>query len=237
MASSASPTALATARPTWLGPALRGAALSLACLPPGLLLAFATMKGLDRVAPSLQDRLGPPLFFAVLAIWGAVAGAVWADRMAGHGAARWRVRAGGGLGFGLAAPSAVWGLTAAESALLLRAQDGATMPMHVVFGVIFPAATFGVVLLASLGLALGAGQGRRGVRIALRAALAAGLAFSLVDVAMHLAGWHVGAPDAESRLTMLVVTALGLLAATLAGGAILGRALAGRWGQTSVSRP
>jgi hypothetical protein len=42
---------------------------------------------------------------------------------------------------------------------------------------------------------------------------------------LTVAGWRVGAPDAEARATMLVVLSLGLVAATLAAGAVLGRSL------------
>jgi hypothetical protein len=98
--------------------------------------------------------------------------------------------------------------------------------MHLVFGAIFPAATFGVVLLTTLGLGLGMGWRVRGVLVAFRCASAAAIAFALVDVLMDLAGWRIGAPDAEARMTMVVVLILGLVAATVAGGAVLGRALA-----------
>lgn len=206
--------------------ALRGAALSLLCLPTGLLLAFAVMKGLDLVAPSLQERVGPPLFFAVVGGCAAAAGAAWGALLARPlGGSRLLAGVGGAVGYGLAAPAAVWGLTFAETALQLQAQNGAELPPHLVFGAIFPAATALVVLAATLSLALGLGRGARAVPLALRCALAAGLAFALVDLAMHVAGWRIGAPNAEARFTMLVVMALGLLAATLVGGATLGRAL------------
>jgi hypothetical protein len=217
-------------------PALRGALLSLLCLPLGLALAFVTMKGLGAAAPTLQDRFGPPLFFGVVGVWSAVAGVVWAGLLAGP-AARRGVRVGAAVGFGASAPLAIWSLTAAESALLLRAQGGAEAPMHLVFGAIFPAATFGVVLLTTLGVALGMGWRLRGVLVACRCAAAAAIAFAAVDVLMDLAGWRIGAPDAEARMTMVVVLILGLVAATLAGGAVLGRALSAATRHESTPYP
>jgi hypothetical protein len=60
-----------------------------------------------------------------------------------------------------------------------------------------------------------------GLRLAIPAGLAAAAAFLAVDLVMDALGWRVGAPDAGRRATMVVVTAIGLLAAaTSAGGAI-----------------
>jgi hypothetical protein len=140
-----------------------------------------------------------------------VGGAAWGRALGGR-------TLGAAAGYGLMAPLALWGLTAAESALLLRAQGGAAVPMHLAFGAIFPAATFVVVLGAVWGAS-------RDARLALRCAAAGALAFLLADVAMDLAGWRVGGPDAEARLTMLVVLAVGLVTATAVAGGLAGRAL------------
>jgi hypothetical protein len=122
-------------------------------------------------------------------------------------------------------PIALWGLATAESALLLRAQEGTVFRMHVVFGVIFPLAAFVVVLGTVGGLALGLRLGRAAIRVALRCALAAWAAVALVALLMDLAGWRVGGPNAEARLTMLVVLGVGLVAATIVGGLTLGWSL------------
>src|SRR5689334_14431579 len=103
----------------------RGAAWSLLCLPPSLAAAFATVGAVEHA--------GPPLFFAVVLLCAGAGGAAWGRALGGR-------TLGAALGYGLAAPLALWGLTAAESALLLRAQGGAAVPMHVAFGAIFPAA-------------------------------------------------------------------------------------------------
>jgi hypothetical protein len=60
-------------------------------------------------------------------------------------------------------------------------------------------------------------------RIALTTGAASALAFLIVYLAMDAAGWRVGSPGAARRATMLVVTALGSLSATIAAGAALGR--------------
>jgi len=190
---------------------VRGAARSLLCLPPSLAAAFAAAGALGRVAPELQQRAGPPLFLAVVLLCAGAGGAAWGRALGGRAL-------GAALGYGLTAPLALWGLTAAESALLMRAQECATFPMHVVFGVLFASATLVVVLGAVLGLA-------RDARLAVRCAAAGALAFVLVDVAMDLAGWRVGGPNAEARLTMLVVLGVGLMAATVVAGGLAGRAL------------
>ena len=210
------------------GRALRVAALSLLCLPTSVVLTFAVTGAFAAHAPALQARAGPPLFFATAFVCAATGGAAWAAAIARRAfapAVRRRAAIGAGLGFGATTPVALWGLSTAESALLLRAQDGAVFRMHVVFGVIFPLAAFVVVLGAVGGLALGLRLGRAGARLALRCALAAWAAFALVALLMDRAGWRIGGPNAEARLTMLVVLGVGLVAATLVGGLTLGRSL------------
>lgn len=124
-------------------------------------------------------------------------------------------------------PLALGGLTAAETELMRLAMDGREIPAHLAFGVLFAAATFGVVGATTLLLGWGAGSPGAAARLALRCAGAATLVFVCVDLGFDLAGWRVGAPGAEERFTMLVVTAVGVVAAALVGGGVLGRALAG----------
>ena len=205
--------------------ALRGAVLSLAYLLGGLALGFPTVGLVSNVAPRFAEALEPWLFFVVMAVVCGAAGAAWARHLAGARGRTLALLAGGALGYGLSAPATLWGLTFAETALLERAQAGQAFPMHVVFGAIFTAGAFCVVLASSLLLALGAGLAARAWRVALRCALLGAGSFLAVDVAMDLAGFRVGAPGAERRFTMLVVLAVGLLVATTLAGALLGRAL------------
>jgi hypothetical protein len=57
--------------------------------------------------------------------------------------------------------------------------------------------------------------------MALVCGLTAALAFLVVAVIFDLFGMRVGAPRAEERATMLVVTLAGMWAAALAGNAVL----------------
>jgi hypothetical protein len=195
-------------------------------LPPSLGAAFAVVGAAGRVAPGLVERAGPPLFFAIVLACAAAGGAAWARALARRARPHASGALGAALGYGLTVPLALWGLTAAETALLLRAQNGGAVPMHVVFGLLFPAAAFVVVFGTVLGLALGRRRGSASAcGLALRCAAAGAGAFAGADVVMDVAGWRVGGPNAEARATMLVVLGLGLVAATLAAGAVLGRSL------------
>lgn len=214
--------------------ALRGAALSLLFLPPSLAAAFATVGAVGRLVPGLPARVGPPMFFSIVMLCATIGGGLWGWALARGTVPAPAVRRlvlGAAAGYGLAAPVAIWTLTAAETTLLVRAQEGMLVPMHVAFGAIFPFATFLVVLGTVLGVARALPGHAGGLRLALRCALSAAAAFFLVTVAMDLTGWRVGGPDAEARFTMLVVMGLGLVAATAVAGAVLGRAL----GQASVA--
>ena len=206
-------------------PATRAALWSLACLLGGIALAFPLLGAVSHAAPALADRGGPALFHLVLAVCAALGAAVWGRGLAAPGRSR-RATLAASAGYGLAAPLAVWSLTAAETALLGRALAGDALPMHLAFGALFPSATALVVLLTVGAFGLGAGLGSRALRLAGACALRAGLAFLLVVVAMDLIGFRVGAPGAEKRFTMVVVMLLGLVASTVAAGAALGRALA-----------
>jgi hypothetical protein len=110
--------------------------------------------------------------------------------------------------------------------VFVRAGAARGLPIHVVFGILFVAATFLVAGATALALHRVARTRRAALPHALAVGGAAGLAFLGVALGMDAMGWRVGAPDAAERATMLVVTLLGCLAAALAGGAVLGRGLA-----------
>lgn len=210
-----------------LGVPVRAALLTPVCLGAGVASAFPPMLALNTAAPALADEWGRPIFFLAL-LAGCFGGAlVWARllaRLAGS-PDRGRVALAGALGFGVSTPLAVYGLAAAETALLVQAQNGPTVPMHLAFGALFTGGVFAVVLVTGLAMGLAARARWRATRLALRAAGTAAAGFAAVDVTMDLVGWRVGGPHAEERFTMLVVFALGLLAASLAGGAALGHEL------------
>jgi hypothetical protein len=103
---------------------------------------------------------------------------------------------------------------------------GARLPIHRAFTLLFVPTAF---LIAGVG-GWALGRGLRDMALAWRlwwgAGLAAGAAFLVVNLVMESAGWVVGAPGADERATMLVVMFSGNLAAALAAGAVIGRALA-----------
>ncbi|MGH2605892.1 MAG: hypothetical protein ACRDG5_04815, partial [Anaerolineales bacterium] len=69
------------------------------------------------------------------------------------------------------------------------------------------------------------GRGRMALRSALSCGLAGAGAFLGANLILDLLGWRVGAPGAAEKATMLTVLSLGSLAASFAGGGILGVSL------------
>ena len=206
-------------------PLRAGALLALLYLPPSILLVFPAVWLTNRALPGLEAVAGRWVFFGEMAAVCALGGLLWARRMGGGGARRRAWPAA--LAFGASTAAAAFLLTEAETWMLNRALDGREVPAAPAFGVLFSGAVLLVVGATALALALGAGR-PRAAATALACGGAAMLAFAAVAAAFHLAGWRVGAPGAEARFTMLVVTGAGLFAATVAGGAAVGRAFASR---------
>lgn len=94
--------------------------------------------------------------------------------------------------------------------------------IHQVYMVLFVTAT---LLIATAGT-FTLGRGLRGNSFASRLGLPSGIvaaaAFLAVALAMDAIGWRVGAPRAAERATMVVVTTLGLIAAGIAAGSVIG---------------
>jgi hypothetical protein len=126
-------------------------------------------------------------------------------------------------------------LATLERTLITQRAD-ASLPIHVVFSLLFvPAA----LLIAAIGgFALGsAAQGvRLGASLAVRAGLSGSLAFLIIDLLMDALGWRVGGPHAGERATMVVVTTLGTIGAALTAGAALGHRLSQPNSLTSAPR-
>jgi hypothetical protein len=99
--------------------------------------------------------------------------------------------------------------------------------IHHVYMILFTASTALLSALFTYSLASGMTSGGNAVRWSVVVGAACALVFLGVALVMDRAGWRVGAPRAAERATMLVVTALGLVAAAVSGGAILGRLLSG----------
>lgn len=202
--------------------AVRGGALALACLAGSVALSFPASLLATEAATRAGIGISPTIFRVVVLACAAAGGALWGRTVArATGTRARRVAAHTALGFGLATVVAVAALTGIETALLAHAQAGGVVPMHRAFAALFPAATGFVVLATVLAAGLGARLGATGaLRAAARCALAATATFLAVALAMDAAGWRVGAPDAEARFTMVVVTIAGLLLATAVAGAL-----------------
>lgn len=101
------------------------------------------------------------------------------------------------------------------------------LPLHVVFRILFMAATLLVAGVTAAALTAAAGRRAAALRVGLEVGVGGGLAFFLAALGMDALGWRVGAPGAAERATMLVVTLVGCLAAALAAGGVLGARLSG----------
>lgn len=134
----------------------------------------------------------------------------------------------GALSFGPTTVIAGLVLTFLEQRIVERG-GGPALPIHIVYGMLFVAASFFVAAVSAWVIGVGLRFGAvLQLRLALTTGFAAAGAYLLVYLMMDLAGWKVGAPDAAKRATMLVVTALASLAAALAGGAGLGTVIVRR---------
>jgi hypothetical protein len=97
--------------------------------------------------------------------------------------------------------------------------------IHHVYMILFTASTALISAIFTYSLSRGMTSCSNAVRWSVVVAASCALVFLGVALVMDRAGWRVGAPRAAERATMLVVTALGLVAAAVSGGAILGRLL------------
>jgi hypothetical protein len=156
-----------------------------------------------------------------------IAGVAWSRRLAYMVAATDLRRAewAGALSFGPTALIAGLVLTVLEQRFVER--GGGSVPIHIVYGMLFVPATLFVASASAWILGVGLGRTAAEQRsLALRGGLSAAAAYFVVYLLMELAGWKVGEPNAGKRATMLVVTGLGSLAAALGGGAAIGAVLA-----------
>ena len=136
-----------------------------------------------------------------------------------------RASRAGALSFGPSALVAGLVLTVLEG-IVVQQQRGPSLPIHVVYGLLFVPAVFFVASSAVLVMVTGLRvPANTRWRLALACGSAAAAAHLIVYQAMDRAGWRIGAPDAARRATMIVVTSLGALAAAVVGGATLGYCL------------
>ena len=207
--------------------AIRTGWMTLAYLAGGMVLAFIVALPIDAI-PVHAPQLAKNVLAGIVALTAMmVAAGAWAraiSRAAGCGEDR-RVAWAGALGFGPVVIVTGVALTLLEG-LILEDGTAPTLPVHVVFTILFVPATFLVAGVAALTLGWVVNDLASAWRPAAMTGLAAAGAFLVADVLMDLAGWRVGGPNAAARATMLVVTTLGVTAAALAGGAVLGASLA-----------
>jgi len=94
--------------------------------------------------------------------------------------------------------------------------------IHQVYMILFVTATLLIATAGTFTLGRGLHGNRFAVRLGMGSGIGAATAFLTVALTMDAIGWRVGAPDAAKRATMVVVTALGLIAAGIAAGAVVG---------------
>lgn len=112
-------------------------------------------------------------------------------------------------------------LSAPEVAVVER-DGGPSLPVHIIFTLLFVPATFAVTTIPSAAMLAAAGRGRMALRSDLSCGLAGAGAFLGAELILDVLGWRVGAPGAAEKATMLTVLFLGSLAASFGGGGVLG---------------
>lgn len=205
--------------------ALRTAGVTARDLVGGLLIGFAVGSLLEGVASPLPTWLRRTISTLAAATVVALAGRIWARhvaQLAGPFVPRHLTRTG--VIFGATTVVIALGLAALEPGLIARAA-AAEIPVHTVYTVVFVPAT--ALIAASGAFALGQAlrDWRFGVRLSLVAGVSAAVAFLLSALLMATLGWRVGAPRAAERATMLVVTAVGAVAAAILAGSAIGYVL------------
>ncbi len=206
---------------------LQSALATAVSLLGGMLLGFlagSAVHGLPFHIPE-QTRVALASLPALAGILSG--GALWGTllaRILANPAPR-RMAAAGALFFGPTVLVTAILLSALEVAVVERG-GGLSLPVYVIFTLLFVPATFFVTSVGSAAMLAAAGIGRTAVRSGLYCGLAGAGAFLGANVLLDLLGRRVGAPGAAERATMLTVLFAGSLAASLAGGAVLGGLLA-----------
>ena len=204
--------------------AIRGAVITAVTLFGGILAGFIFVEIVSSFAPNTDfDELPISIVLAVMAMHisgQVVGGAIWGiamGRLAGMRDRRRFARAGL-LGFVPVTAVMMLGLGVLEQIIL----GMANVPIHLVFTGLFVPAAAVIASVTSWTFGRELRDSALARRLFWRAGLAAGLAFLLVVLGMDVAGWVVGAPGARARSTMITVTLIGTLAASLGGGFIVG---------------
>lgn len=198
--------------------ALTGLILPAALVVP--LLVGLLIGNIDGDADALQA-----ISIAVMAALMFVGHALWARTCASLGGLR-HVRR-----FVLIAAITQVAVTFAGVIVLGRLEEhfvvdgNTTLPLHVLYTLLFVPATFICALI--VGVACGLTLGTPGLpwRMGLHGAAAAAFAFLALNVLQDVLGRRVGGPDAAQTATMITVTLVCHVAASMAFSAALGRLL------------
>lgn len=176
---------------------------------------------------SLLNMIGVPeetsfgIFSISVLLFYGVAGALWA-----RGIGRifdWprldRLGLVGALGIALPTVIAIAALGTVEGNLIELLFDG--WRMHLLYMLLFVPTAFLIAAIGTGALGLATSDWRLALRLALVCGLTAAVTFLLFTLIFDWFGMRVGAPRAEERATMLVVTLAGMWGAALTGNAAL----------------
>lgn len=192
----------------------------------GVVAAVAIGSGIDRLLTRHSLVIGRGLAALVALATFGVAARLWGRRIAELSGVGDPARAGASaavyVGIPLIAVAA--GLGPLEPAAV-RIASGWGLPIHAAYVGLFVPATLIVTAIGTFGLGRGLRDNQLGRLLAARAAPAAAACFLIAAALMYAIGWRIGEPDAARRATMLVVTAVSIIAAALASGAMIGRTL------------
>lgn len=205
---------------------LRGAFFTVGTLFGGIVIGVLIGDLVFKLIPgsSVENvKIGHAAIASIPAFLGfLVGGAAWGramGRLTGSENHR-RLAMAGVLGFAPITLVLAVGLGVGEPAIL--AFFNGRFPIHRIFTLLFTPSAFLIAGVSSY--ALGRALDDQGLARALfwRVGLAAGAAFLTVNLAMEAAGWVIGGPRAAERFTMVTVLFLGMLAAAVVGGGVLG---------------
>lgn len=212
--------------------ALAGAGVTVGALFGGLVLGivvgnvtfelipghnFQPLDPVHIIVPAIP-ALG--VFFAGGAGWGVILGRLARET-------NWRrMASAGALGFAPITLALAIGLQAIEP--LALEQFGAVIPLHRLFTLLFVPTAFLIAGVSAGALGVGLRDATLARALFWRIGFAAALTFLAINLAMELAGWIVGGPNAAERFTMLTVMFAGNFGAAIVGGAWLGAMLAAR---------
>jgi hypothetical protein len=114
----------------------------------------------------------------------------------------------GALGITLPTVIAIYFLGLAEQNLIQFTFDG--WRLHILYMLLFVPTAFLIAAIGTSVLGWAVGDWRLALRLALACGVTAALTFLAVTLIFDLFGMRVGAPGAEERATMLVVTLAGM---------------------------